>query len=152
MQLPFNNLLLVSTNARRKKVKKSESSRVVPAPIHHQASSNESRTAQEDSEESAHFRKYGRLRASILNERKKKKIESFNSSFSSIYEKEIKKSKSEVLKKDFESAFKGMIAKKPLFCKAKELRAAQELWASMKMRKSKEAEALIESRAGQVSQ
>jgi hypothetical protein len=70
-----------------------------------------------------------------LNERKKKKIESFNSSLCSIYDQNIAKSKSETLKKDFEFAFKKMIGKKQISSKEKQLKASQELWNSMKLKK-----------------
>jgi hypothetical protein len=53
-----------------------------------------------------------------------------------IYDLDLTKSKSLVLKKDFEYAFKKMIVKKQISSKEKHLKASQELWNSMKMKKA----------------
>lgn len=59
-----------------------------------------------------------------------------NSSMCNIYDLDLAKSKSLLLKKDFEYAFKNMIAKKQISSKEKHLRASQELWNSMKLKKA----------------
>jgi hypothetical protein len=135
LQLPFANLLLVSARNVRKRPKKCESTKVVATPIHKKEVSWSSVQADSFGDESSHMRKLSKLRISILNERKKKKIESFNSSLCSIYDQSLPKSKSNMLKKDFEFAFKKMIAKKQISSKEKQLRASQELWNSMKVKK-----------------
>lgn len=113
IRLPLNNVLLVSTKSSKKKSKKAESSRATVVPIHQL----QIKQSHNDDDGEGYIRKYGRLRVSLFNERKKKMLQLSSSSFCSLYEKDIKKSQSEVLKKDFEKAFKGMIGKKKLFSK-----------------------------------
>lgn len=86
LQLPFANLLLVSARNVRKRPKKSESTKVVATPIHKKEVSSSSVQTDSFGDESSHMRKLSKLRISILNERKKKKIQSFNSSLCSIYD------------------------------------------------------------------
>lgn len=104
IQMPLNNLLLVSRKTN--KVKKTESSRALATPIHAHST--------RDTEDIPTIRIYGRLRSSIINERKKRILES-SMSFCSISGcGDIPKAKSEVLKKDLEIAFKKMIVRKKL--------------------------------------
>jgi hypothetical protein len=149
LQLPFANLLLVSARS-TKKARKSESSKVITAPIHQKTVISGRTDNDISTEENTHLRQFSKLRVSVMNERKKKKIESFNSSLCSIYDRNITKSQSFMLKKDFESAFKKMIVKKQISSKEKQLKASQELWNSMKLRKEEEVSELIRGNQSRV--
>ena len=67
LRLPLNNVLLVSTKSGKKRPKKAESSRAMVVPIH-QLEVNQNHIDDEE----GNIRKYGRLRVSLFNERKKK--------------------------------------------------------------------------------
>ena len=112
LQMPGNNLLLYSTKS---SFYKHDSLNKKVASIHHSASNEGHDTL--TSQKNVNIPKYNKLRLSLINEKKRKIAKNNNSSLLNIYDRDIKKSKSEILKKDFEMAFNNSIVKKAISSK-----------------------------------